>query len=299
MRIDQLLSFKAVADERSYTRAADKRFLTQSAIYSQVRQLEAQCGTGLFHVSGKEVLLTEEGRDLYTFASAVAAEYDDYRKRVETRASERRTVVRIGALSHLSALTEAGKRLLATDPSVVIEFQSYHAREALDLIRREELDFGFYGPAVTARDLVFEQCGECRISIIAPPSHPLAGREIDFSELTRFPLVGYAGGSARSAIDAWLEAHPGSEIRYVAQADTSGATKTLAIRVNQAAFVIREAVMDELLAGTLAEVHVRDFHPSFPLFVVYLGENQLGIGARRYLAILREMFSSTAAACLV
>lgn len=75
MKVDQLLSFRCVADERSYTRAAERLFLTQPAVYSQVRQLEVECGAKLFYVHGKEVLLTPAGRELYTFASTVAAAF--------------------------------------------------------------------------------------------------------------------------------------------------------------------------------------------------------------------------------
>lgn len=290
MKIENLLNFISVADEHSYTRAAQKCFLTQPAIYSQVRQLEGECGFKLFSVAGKDVVLTAEGSEFYTFARAVAREYDSYRIRTQDRERLRAGHVRIGALSHLSTFKEASRRLHSEDPSIVVEFQSHHAIEAIELIREGKLDFGFYGPAFAAADLVFEHCGECAIAVVVPTGHPLAGREVEFDELTNFPMVGYTSGSARRAIDQWLEQHPTSHVRYVAQADSSGASKTLALTVGEPAFVIREAVDDDIALGTLAEVKVRNFDPSFPLFAVYREEDGLGPSARRYLAIVRQIF---------
>lgn len=292
MKIDHLLNFISVADEQSYTHAAEKRFLTQPALYSQMRQLEGECGAKLFRVAGKSVLLTDAGQDLYAFASAVAHEYEDYGRRKRDRESAQAGHIRIGALSHLSTFKEASRRLHAEDPSIVVEFHSYHAVEAMELIREQKLDFGFYGPRVTSPDLTFEHCGECAIAVVVPANHPLAGSDIDFGELIRFPMVGYASGSVRMVIDQWLDEHPAFHVRYVAQADSSGASKALALTVNEPAFVIREAVEDDIATGVLAEVTVRGFDPSFPLFAVYGKEEQLGKGATRYLAIVRQIFSN-------
>lgn len=292
MKIDQILNFKCVADERSYTRAAEKCFLTQPAIYNQVRQLESQCGAKLFYVSGKEVLLTAEGRELYTFAQAVAIEYESYRRHSHTSDRRRSRSVRVAALSHLSTITEASKQLITEDATFIVEFHSYHPTEAMELIGSGDLDFGFYGPAFWMTDLVFEQCGECVVAVIVPSGHLLAGREVEFDELATHSLVGYASGSARLAIDEWLDQHPGSEIHYVAQADSSGAAKTLALTVDKPAFVILQAVTDDLVAGTITKVHVRDFQPSFPLFAIYRKEKELGPGAKRFLTILRQLFDS-------
>ena len=94
------------------------------------------------------------------------------------------------------------------------------------------------------------------------------------------------------AIDEWRTARNAPDFHYVAQADNSGATKTLALTVGVPAFVISEAITEDLNTGVLAEIHVRDFAPTFPLFVVYQHEDELGSGARRFLDLIRRSFST-------
>ncbi|GKS97776.1 LysR family transcriptional regulator [Acidovorax sp. SUPP3434] len=57
-----LLAFEAAARHHSVSRAAEELHLTQSAVSRQIRQLEAQLGTALFHRVRQRVVLTDAGR---------------------------------------------------------------------------------------------------------------------------------------------------------------------------------------------------------------------------------------------
>ena len=83
----QLKAFHAVAVHGSFTRAAQKLFLTQPAVSDQVRKLEERFGVLLFHRNKRSVQLTDLGERL----RAIAATGVD--------------VVSVGALSkHVQAL---------------------------------------------------------------------------------------------------------------------------------------------------------------------------------------------------
>ncbi|MEO6396999.1 MAG: LysR family transcriptional regulator [Tepidiformaceae bacterium] len=156
MRIEQLLTFKRVADERSYTRAAEKEFLTQPSVYSQVRQMETECGAKLFYVAGKEVLLTAAGKDLYRLADTVAGAYQEFLSGSRNRADARMHAVRIAALSYFGVLAEATEQLRNEDPQCVVNFESLHPTEATDMIRAGAVDFGFFGDSYVLEGLVKE-----------------------------------------------------------------------------------------------------------------------------------------------
>ena len=57
-----LLAFEAAARHQSVSRAAEELHLTQSAVSRQIRQLEEQIGTALFHRVRQRVVLTDAGR---------------------------------------------------------------------------------------------------------------------------------------------------------------------------------------------------------------------------------------------
>ena len=68
-----LLSFVAVCDSNSFTRAAERVFLSQSTVSQQVRRLEDMLGKPLFERSSHQVLLTEEGVKLLSYARRIIA----------------------------------------------------------------------------------------------------------------------------------------------------------------------------------------------------------------------------------
>src|SRR5512140_3186986 len=60
--------FRAVATERSFSRAAEKLFRTQPAVSLAVQRLEAELGEKLIDRSGKDLLLTDAGQLVFDYA---------------------------------------------------------------------------------------------------------------------------------------------------------------------------------------------------------------------------------------
>ena len=68
MDLSELNVFLTVARERSFSRAAEKRFRTQPAISSQIRALEEEVGARLLDRSGGRVSLTASGKLFFKYA---------------------------------------------------------------------------------------------------------------------------------------------------------------------------------------------------------------------------------------
>ena len=290
MRIDQLATFRRVADERSYTRAAEKDFLTQPAIYAQVRQLEAEVGGKLVYMSGKEVLLTETGRELYHLAVIVEKANGQFQEKLREfrRAQDRR--VRIGATSYFGVGVAAAERFRAKMPAGVVQFHSMSPGQASKAIRAGEIDFGFFGAAYVREGLTAEKCEDNRIVVAVPSGHPLGKRtRVTFAEVSQYPLVGYAAGSARTAIDGWARAHGNTAITYVGEADSSVAIRMLAISLMAPALVVEQSIRDEVQAERLIVLDVEDFSASYPIFIIYDSLETLGSGALAFLEEVRAI----------
>ncbi len=65
----QFQTLVAVANSQSFSKAADDLGVTQSAISQSIKNLEQKVGVRLFRRSGKQVLLTEEGKKLYSLGA--------------------------------------------------------------------------------------------------------------------------------------------------------------------------------------------------------------------------------------
>lgn len=93
--------FRAVADEGNLTRAAQRLNLSQSALSTQIRTLEARLGHDLFDRKGRQLVLTEVGRITLDYATRIFATGDELMA-VLHREGVSAAPLRVGALSTLS-----------------------------------------------------------------------------------------------------------------------------------------------------------------------------------------------------
>jgi DNA-binding transcriptional LysR family regulator len=95
--VHQLRIFRAVAENLSFTRAAEALFLTQSAVSHQIANLEAALGTELLRRSGRTVSLTPAGSVLQQQLRRVFAVIDEAEAAVRLASRPGAGRLRIGA----------------------------------------------------------------------------------------------------------------------------------------------------------------------------------------------------------
>jgi DNA-binding transcriptional LysR family regulator len=83
INLDQLRIFKAVAQSRSFTRAADLVHLTQPGISKHIKQMEEYFGVPLFNRSGRKATLTEVGGILFEATQEIMATIDAAERRID------------------------------------------------------------------------------------------------------------------------------------------------------------------------------------------------------------------------
>ncbi len=77
MDIDALRSFIAFVDTGSFTRAAKQTFRSQSAISMQMKRLEEETGQTLFIKDGRNLVLSDQGQQLVSYARRILALHDE------------------------------------------------------------------------------------------------------------------------------------------------------------------------------------------------------------------------------
>ena len=96
INLDQLRIFQAVAQSRSFTRAADLVHLTQPGISKHIKQMEEYFGVPLFDRSGKKVTLTEPGQVLFEATQEIMATVDAAERRIDDLKGLRGGKLRLG-----------------------------------------------------------------------------------------------------------------------------------------------------------------------------------------------------------
>src|SRR5215472_11398460 len=98
MELHQLRYFVTVAREGTFTRAAERLYITQPSLSEQIRKLETELGSPLFQRLGRRLALTSAGDALLPHAERIMAEIDQARTRVQEVRGLRRGRLAIGVL---------------------------------------------------------------------------------------------------------------------------------------------------------------------------------------------------------
>src|SRR3954463_12611277 len=93
----RVLTFRAVAHQRSFSRAARELALSQPSVSNQVAALEREIGARLMHREPGGLRLTREGEILLEHADAIAERFQLADEQLAVAAHAQRTRVRIGA----------------------------------------------------------------------------------------------------------------------------------------------------------------------------------------------------------
>ncbi|WP_130799675.1 LysR family transcriptional regulator [Streptomyces otsuchiensis] len=200
MQLHQLRYFAAVADTRHFTRAAEREHVAQPSLSQQIRALERELGTELFHRARGHVALTDAGEALLPLARRILADADTARREVQEVARLRRGRVRLGATPSLCV--GLVPRLLRTFhdryPGVELHITEGGSQDLVRGLGVGELDLALVidplparGPALTSRELLRED-----LVVVSAPSGPppVATGRITVPDLRGLPMVMFRHG---------------------------------------------------------------------------------------------------------
>ncbi|HEY1419320.1 MAG TPA: LysR family transcriptional regulator, partial [Candidatus Dormibacteraeota bacterium] len=151
----QLRTFKAVADLKSFSLAAEKLRFSQPSVSYQVKELEEALGQPLLDRLGKRVELTEAGSVLYSYARRAIDVVDEAILVLEEMRGIKRGSLRVGASTTvgiylLPAALGAFKKL---HPDLVISLEIGTRANVQEQVLRNELDLAVVGPALKDPEL--------------------------------------------------------------------------------------------------------------------------------------------------
>jgi DNA-binding transcriptional LysR family regulator len=138
--IDALRSFAAVADERSFTRAAQAVSRTQSAVSVQIKNLEGRLGFLLFERTRRTVALTPRGEQLLAYARDILRCNDEGVRALTAPQAQGR--LRLGITEYLAPQQLPGllQVFVQQHPGVMLEVTTGVTGTLLKLQRAGELD---------------------------------------------------------------------------------------------------------------------------------------------------------------
>lgn len=167
---DKLRIFHAVADAGSLTHAGDKLNLSQSAVSRQIRGLEEQLNTNLFHRHARGLILTEQGELLFDATSAMAKRLDAAAARIRDSEEEVFGELRVTTTTGFGTLWLAPRlpKLYEQYPDLKVDLML--EERVLDLPMREA-DVAIRMKEPSQADLVRKRLMTVRMGLYATPEY--------------------------------------------------------------------------------------------------------------------------------
>jgi LysR family transcriptional regulator, transcriptional activator of nhaA len=267
--------FWAVAKEGNLTRAAAQLHVSQSALSTQIKQLEAQLGQPLFTREGRGLQLTEAGRMALSYADTIFASGSELVARLRDGKRSEREVLRIGGVATLSRnFQDNFVKPLLTRTDVELVLQSGRLDDLLGRLRIHTLDLVLSNRKVHSDA---ENPWRCRRVARQPVS--LVGQPRGKRKPFRFPedlaevplLLPGRDNDIRTGFDLMCEQR-GIRYHLLAEVDDMALLRLLARDSNSVALLPTVVVQDELRDRRLVEYGV----------VPHLYENFYAITVQRH-----------------
>jgi LysR family transcriptional activator of nhaA len=249
--------FRAIAHQRSLTRAAEQLHVSPSALSIQLRQLEERLGQSLFERRHRQLVLTEAGRIALEHADAIFKAGEELVSTLQGRPQAARPVLRVGSAATLSRnfQLEWLRPLVEADDSRLL-LVSGSLRELLVQLEAHTLDVVLSNHAVAR-----ERGTSWHSQLVAEQPVSLVGRKPKGrSRPFRFPqdldgqpvVVPSETSAVRTQFDLLLDL-AGVRPRIVAEVDDMAMMRLLAREASALTLVPPVVVRDELRTGVLVE----------------------------------------------
>jgi DNA-binding transcriptional LysR family regulator len=228
-----LIALKAIADEGSFGRAAERLGYTQSAISQQIATLERIVGLRLIERPGgpRPISLTEAGRILLRHADAIQARLLAAKADMSALEAGDAGRLRVGTFQSVGAkvIPTLLRGFSQSHPNVeVVLSESQSENELLQMIERGELDLTFWTLPVAFGPYESVELLTDPYVLVVPAGSPLSGlkRTPTLKEIVLQPLIGFNRCSAMDQVESHL-ASTGRSPNIVFRSDNNGTVQGL------------------------------------------------------------------------
>lgn len=289
MELYPLKVFMTVANEKSFSRAAEKLLRTQPAVSLAIQKLESDLQEKLMDRSGKDLILTDAGRIVLDYArrfenledelgNALAELRDNSSGRLIVGANESTTLY---LLEHI----EQYRRLY---PKVKVQVRRSLSSKVPAQLIDGDLELGLISYDPEDDRIVSHVIFTDHLAFVVSPQHRFASRgEISITELGMETFIAHNVLSPyRAVVLREFQRHKVA-LNMDVEMPTVETIRKLVQRNEGVAFLPRMCVQQEVKQGVLREVNVAELHVERKIRLVYPAKRALSHAARAFLELVK------------
>jgi DNA-binding transcriptional LysR family regulator len=288
---EQLNAFYAVAQEKSFTRAAEKLFRTQPAISQAVRGLEESLGHSLFIRQGRTTILTQAGEIFWSHVDEAFETIERGRSRIASlkELQSGKLTISTSDTTACYLLPEVLEIFRNRYPGVEVGIQCKPSPIAAEQVLSNQADLGIVTlpiehPRLAVEALIFRED-----VAICSPKNPLAGvKKVAFNDLVNYPLLLLdRGANTRTYIDQRMS-EAGLKPKIAMELGSIEVIKKLVQLDFGVSIVPRIALKNELEKGSIVAKNIFKVKDRRKLGVVYPAKGFFSSAAQVFVKILKD-----------
>lgn len=283
MDLRQLETFVTVVKLKSFSKAADKLFITQPTVTNHIQNLENELGTILINRNGKSISLTNAGNLLYKNALNIINSFEMTKFQLETFKGQIQGHLDIASSSvpRKYLLPKLISEFLSNYPDVSFTVLDKDSKEVVSSILEGEYDFGIVGANFEGHNLEYINIMEDNLILMAPPDFMPHLDNYSYIELNdiincNFIFREEGSGTRETIIKALYDNGADmDDIKVVATIEDSESIKELVSLGTGVSFISEKSVGDDLKIGKYKVLRVKDLNINRKFYFVYHKKRQL------------------------
>lgn len=271
---DKLETFVAVCDTKSFTKAAEILSLTQPAVSQHIKRLEEELNTTLFLRKKGELLLSDEGEIVLTYAKRMIALCDKMRDKVKnTKSRVNRIRIGITHTQESGLLMDVLSKIAIGDDSLQITFITDNIKNLYDMLENFEIDMAVIEGKPTNPSFNFVVINTDSLMCIVSSQNALAKKStVTLAELKKEHLIlrlptSSTRGRFASALDGIGESIDNFDVTI--EVDSIATIRNLVKKDFGVSVLARSSCAHELSKGTLVALPIENLSMIRETTIVY------------------------------
>ncbi len=294
MEDHRLKAFCLIVETKSFSKAAEAKFMTQSAMSHLIKNLEDELGVKLLNREVKTVTPTPAGRLFYDYAIQILDLYKKMENDVYDLVHKVKGPLTIGASPTVATyfLPQVFYSFSKTYPEVQIKVSVSNTESIIDYLHEGIIDVGIVEGIPQKTTIHREEIADDEMVIIASDENPLSTKKPltpqDF--LSQPFIIPETGSGTRELVDDYLRAM-GIDSGNVKVSMTIG-NPELIVRMVQSgmgiSFVSKWSVFSAIKDGSIKLLHIAGKKLRRKFYLISLRDEPSTVAARTFREFLKE-----------
>ena len=291
MQIEALKVFCDLVESRSFSRAAMRNMITQSAVSQQIKNLETRFQTQLLRRDGKSVTPTPAGRIFYERSRSILDSFEHMQLEIKSVGQDMAGSVRVAAIYSvgLHEMSVVVKTFLKIYPRVNLHVEYSQRDRVYEDCLNGTIDLGIVPWPEARKGLRIISLPPEKLVLVCAPDHPFAKKHhIDIRKIHGQNFVAFAKGmSSRRALARIFEDN-GIQVNVVMEFDNLETIKRSVEIGAGISIVPLPSIQKEVQSGSLVQVHFTDQTFYRQLGIIVRNKQNLSAAARKFIELMQN-----------